>query len=433
MQHIKKVISAIFGNHFAKSEFVKNSFYLTAGTAFAQMIPILISPVLTRLYKPEDYGLLSLFSGIAGLFGIISTARYEMAIVLPVKDRDSINIISLSFIITVMITGILFPVMFFWNDAIAAALNAPEISAWLCFVPVVVFFTGFCQILNYWSIRTKQFKNLAFSKISQTLAGSSTNLIFGFQGFGVLGLILSGILGQAVSAVTLFSRNIRRFKTHYRLISKKEILRQAELYKDFPRINSLHALLDVLRDSMTIFLISYLFNSSVLGFYSFTLRILKTPASLVASSVSQVFFQKASELNNGGTNLRSLVRKMIIRLSLIFLPFFAILFFFAPALFNFVFGDKWSDAGDYTQILTPWLFLNFIASPISQIPIILGRQKSAFGLSIIGSSLMILSVVAGGFVFKDIFAGLCILSLTQSLFTIYVIYWTCNLAKKEVQ
>ena len=87
-----------------KSEFSRNVLTLMTGTTIAQAIPIAISPILTRLYTPEDFGVVGLFGAISGIFGAIATGKYELAIMLPKKDEDAINIFALGFILTSLIS-----------------------------------------------------------------------------------------------------------------------------------------------------------------------------------------------------------------------------------------------------------------------------------------------------------------------------------------
>ncbi len=46
---------------FPKNEFAKNVLTLITGTTTAQTIPIIISPLLTRIYSPEDFGVWDYF------------------------------------------------------------------------------------------------------------------------------------------------------------------------------------------------------------------------------------------------------------------------------------------------------------------------------------------------------------------------------------
>jgi O-antigen/teichoic acid export membrane protein len=411
-----------------KSEFIKNSLILTIGTVISQIFPIIISPVLTRLYSPENYGLLALFTGFSSMIAVISTLRYEMAIVLPKDDNESINIAGLSGLIVIVISILSLVIVFVFNSQICFMLRNQHISGWLYLAPASIFLTGIYQILNYWTIKTKQFKNLSLSKISQTMTGSSTNLILGFCNTGTAGLIIGGVFGQFVSTIVLFFQSLKRLKEKFVFITRKEMMRQAVIHKDFPRINSLQAFFDIFRDSLVIFIISSLFNAHMLGLYSFTLRILKAPSSMIGSSIAQVFFQKASETKNNGESLQMLVKKLVTRLCLISFPVFLILFLFSPFIFSFVFGSKWRDAGIMTQILCPWFFLNFIVSPVSQIPIIVGKQKHFFYFSFIYNTLSVIIIFVSGLFIKKIFYCLIIFSFSLSIVLIILIIWIVKIS-----
>ncbi|MEA1954756.1 MAG: hypothetical protein U9O24_10240 [Campylobacterota bacterium] len=71
-----------------KSEFSRNVLTLMTGTTIAQAIPIAISPILTRIYTLEDFGIFALFIAITAIFGSIANGRYELAIMLPKKDNN---------------------------------------------------------------------------------------------------------------------------------------------------------------------------------------------------------------------------------------------------------------------------------------------------------------------------------------------------------
>lgn len=170
------------------------------GTTIAQAIPIAISPILTRIYTPEDF---ALYMAIASILSVVATGRYEMAIMLPKKDEDAINIVALSIAISFFVSFIPFLIVFIFNTQITELLGNPEISNWLYFIPVTVLLTGIYQSFNYWSNRKKQYKRLATSRVIQSSAASATNLGMGFGGFGTSGLILGQILGQSVAATIL--------------------------------------------------------------------------------------------------------------------------------------------------------------------------------------------------------------------------------------
>ena len=125
-----------------------------------------------------------------------------------------------------------------------------------------------------------------------------------------------------------------------------------------------------------------------------------------------------------------LVKATMKKTAMIGIPCLLILVFFGPDLFAFVFSDDWRVSGEFARILAPWLILNFIVSPVSQVPLIVNKQREAFLLSLIGNGLIVLSIVAGG-IMKDVKIGLLILSTTQVIYYIWLIIWTVKISKKR--
>ena len=119
------------------------------GTIIAQAIPIAISPILTRIYRPEDFGLYAIFVAIITILGTVVSGRYELAIMLPKKDEDAINIFALGILITVCMTAFITILVVALNDFIVSLLNNQEIRYWLYLVPDSVFFVGCFNLLSY--------------------------------------------------------------------------------------------------------------------------------------------------------------------------------------------------------------------------------------------------------------------------------------------
>ena len=111
---------------------------------------------------------------------------------------------------------------------------------------------------------------------------------------------------------------------------------------------------------------------------------------------------------------------------------FGFIFFFGEELFGFVFGQDWRGSGTYSEILVPMFMINFISSPISSLPLVLRKQKEFFKLAILGSVMMILAIVLPKYLLDaDIELTLWILSISHSIYLIYVIYRIFNFVKES--
>ncbi len=157
---------------FAGREFLKNAATLVSATVLAQFITIAVSPVLTRIYNAEDFGLLAVFMSIVSVLSIIATGRYEMAIMLPENEEDAADLLVLSLAIAFLFSLTILFFVHFFNEQIALASGVEEIKNWLYLVPLSVFLLGCFQAFNYWNNRQKLFAPIAKAKVIRTSATS---------------------------------------------------------------------------------------------------------------------------------------------------------------------------------------------------------------------------------------------------------------------
>jgi O-antigen/teichoic acid export membrane protein len=442
-----------------KSEFSRNVVTLMTGTTFAQLIPLLLMPVVSRLFSPAEFGLFAFYFSIVSFFLVISNGRYDMAILLPKEDKDAVNILTLAFSILISLCVILFIILFLFEEDIEELISKPELNDWLLFIPLCVFSASGYKILTYWSNRKKRFKNTSLSVVAQATSRSGTLFYggllrndfftssdssagffralfkkdyvvpFGVTPIGIGSFILSYLVGFTLSFMYLLIGFLIKDRALLKEVTGKKMSSLAKKHDKFPKINSLHALTDELKNSGVTFVISYLFSDLILGFYSMTFRVLRAPLSVIGNSFSQVFLQKTAEMHANKQDFIPLIKKIVHKLSIIALPIFIPILFFGPQLFSFVLGDKWEIAGEYAQYLTPWLFLNFIFSPIFQVAVVMDRQKELFYLALVGNSMVFGSILFGGYFFEEIKISFTILSVLSVFYYAYC-YWFILKASK---
>jgi len=348
-----------------KSEFSRNVLTLMTGTTIAQAIPIAISPILTRIYTPEDFGVFALYMSLASILSIIVTGRYELAIMLPKKDKDAINIVVLSIIISFLLSIMLFLVVFVFNAQITKLLGNQKISIWLYFIPLTVLITGMYQNFYYWSNRKKDYKKLSVNKVVQSSTISSTNLLMGISGFNSSGLIIGNLVGQSITTIILGKSILKDEENILQNIKKSKILILAKKYIKFPTYDIPASTLNALSQQMPAILFTSIINASTAGYYYFTQKTLNIPIGLVASAVLDVFKEQASKDFKKIGNAKKIYLLTLKKLFLLsFIPLF-ILFIVAPDLFSFIFGAEWRTSGLYAQLLIPMLFLRFMSYPLS--------------------------------------------------------------------
>ena len=346
--------------------FPKDVLKLVTGTTIAQIVGFLASPLVARLYGPEAFGLLAIFTSISSIIGIIACMRYELAIMLPKDDREAANVLGLCILCVVLISVLTLPLIFFGGDALLSLLRAHNLAPYLILIPPIVFISGVFIALNYWNSRSKLFGRLSIARIIQSVTVTGTKLGAGLAGYATGGtLIVASLVGWSVSTVVLGWQIWRDDHVLLReSISWKEMLTASIRYKKFPLIESGSALVNITSWYLPAFLLAAYFSPVIVGYYSLGFMMIQLPMSLIGSAIAQVFFQRASEADRDG-NLATLAENIfnvLLTLSIFSMLLVAVA---GGDLFSVVFGEVWTEAGVYAQILSIWGIFWFISSPLS--------------------------------------------------------------------
>ncbi|MEA4924850.1 MAG: oligosaccharide flippase family protein [Syntrophomonadaceae bacterium] len=356
--------------------FVRNVTILTTGTTFAQAITVLAAPLLTRLYNPEDFGVYTLYGSILAVIAIMAGGQYEVAIVLPEKDKDAANILFISILICCGLASLTLILVSVFRSNFAQLFGIPDLAGWLWFLPLSLIATGLFQAFNYWSTRRMKFKLLAMRQITMSTVMLGTQIGTGglLHSAGPGGLIAGSIVGQAVATARLVWHTIKNdgslFKKSLSLIRIKTAIKE---YKRFPLYLGPAGLLNVSAEQVPVILLGYYFGTGVVGSFSLAVRVANLPFSVIASSVSQVFYPRASKAYIDG-NLNDIVLKMFTRIfSFVFVPIL-LLMISGPDMISLIFGVKWVIAGEYLIWLGPRFIIQFVSAPLSTVFVILNRQ-----------------------------------------------------------
>lgn len=347
-----------------KSEFSRNVLVLMTGTTVGQAIPIAVSPILTRIYSPSEFGVFALFLSIVSIFGSVANGRYEMAIMLPTDDDDALNIAALGACMALALSLLLLAIVIAFNGAISRLLGNPEIGKWLYAAPLTIFFMGLYNVLNYYNSRQKKYGDIARANVYKAVVLASVQLALGFLRLGASGLVTGQVLSSIVANAKLL-RNTLAGSDLRRVVTMGRIRANARKYADFPRFSLWAVLANTLSNNFGNFLIAKFYSTALLGHYSLVQRVMGVPAALLGTAMGQVFFQKASEEKRlTGTAIHTF-RRTLSKLVLIAIPVYSVIFLLSEDLFAFAFGERWRQAGSFARILVPLFAVRFVVSPLS--------------------------------------------------------------------
>ena len=222
--------------------FFQNISIVMSGTVIANVIPLVISPILTRLYSPSDFGLLSIFVAIASMLSVISAMRYDLAIVQPHNDKDAASIVVLSISIVVLMSMISTIFLYLLKDKIQSLFNIDDMGSWIYLIPLSVFITGSYQALNFWHIRKKNFKNIALCKINRGIGVSSAQIALNYISNSSISLMLGYVFGEFFALLTHLKKSLRKDKKIFQKIKFNQIKKNFLFYKNMPKYSSIFAL-----------------------------------------------------------------------------------------------------------------------------------------------------------------------------------------------
>ena len=420
------------GNNMSESNkapnFIANVLKLVSGSVTAQILGILLVPLITRIYSPDDLGIFQLFLSISGILAIFSTYSYQFAIMSPKTEEDSANVAVLCAILVTITSLLTAVVVLFLPKDIEYMLNAPGISKYLIYVTAITFFNGIFFVQNYWLSRKIRFGVIAGSRILNTVSTKAFQLAIPIWNVSPFGLIAGYVVGYGCTDLFML-KDIKQDLKVFRKISLKKMKEMAIQYKNFPLFTSWSTLANTISPQVPSFLLAYFYGTSVVGYFSLANQVVNMPMGLLGTAIQQVFFQKISEVKNGNEkgDMKVIVGEVYKKLILIGIFPMILLVIMGEEIFTFAFGKSWYISGTYVKILVPWIFLVFLSSPISTLYSVFEKQRVWFTFSMILLISRVVALVIGGTYGSPEFA-LGLFSLTGVLFWLWNNAYLLNLA-----
>lgn len=402
-----------------KGSAVHSVFLLAGGTTIAQALGILTMPIFSRIYSPGDFGVLALFTSITSILVELSGLRYYLAIPLPKKTAFARSLVVLSFFIQCFFIALLSVFLLFAKDWILPLISAELLKPYWFLIPLGVGGMGFYLMLTQWAVREKEFSLIAKTRLTQSLSGIVTKLVLGLLGIKPLGLILGAIASQAGGVTSLAKRLIG--KNGIPEVERTQIKRVAIRYRKFPIYSTWGGLLNTLGLQITPIMLVALYSPEIAGFFAFGMQILQLPATFIGQAIGQVFVQKASvakyEGNLAEVSLKTF--KALLRIGTFPILCLGLL---APDLFSFFFGEQWRMAGEFSRYLAPWVWLDFVHSPLSLLFHVLGRQRTYLIFHAVSLPVYAISIWLGA-MFGSSLLSVAFLSVSGCVFLLTVIYF----------
>ncbi len=366
------------------SHFIRNSGTLLTGNVVAQGLAFLAYLLLLRLFTPDDFGLCNVFFSYTEVLIILSTCKYEMAIVVAPDDNEASLLARLAFRLNALLTLLLFAVAAVMALTGVTLSNLPAIL--LLLLPLLVYFTGTYRIYVFLCNRHKEYRALALGEVVSVSGGTVTRILFGLLApvlnlFHTIGLPLGSVLGKMAGHAYLHHVVCR--KNHYYRPTAAPLRPIARKYINFARYVMPRELVSSFSANLPLMWLSLYFDKPLLGLFSLALTFTQRPAGILANTFEKVLYQSSSVTVQQQLPLRRNILRFALLLGVGVAAVAAVVFLFAEPLFVLLFGEQWVGTGYYVRCLLPWMSILVISNSLSFVSSIFGTQRVDFILQVV--------------------------------------------------
>ncbi|HFV7414811.1 TPA: type 8 capsular polysaccharide synthesis protein Cap8K [Staphylococcus aureus] len=348
------------------NKFIGDSFLMILSSGIAQVILIITTPIITRLYSPAEFGEFTIFSNIAMILIPIINARYDLLIVNAKNDRSANILSQISFLISLLILLILIPIL-----AISAWLY-PNFILDFIFIIIMLFLVSLTNIFTNYLNKERKYKVLSLINVFRAGSMALLQIIFGLLSLGSLGLII----GFSLSYITGITLGYKTFKKHFNIVRNKEETKALFLENKNQLVYSTPSiLLNSLSFSVVVFFIGILYTNTEVGIYGMAIRVLGIPVTIISLGLSKIFMQQANDYYIERGNFRNLLLKFSSTIVIVSIILYVPLYLFSEELVNILLGHSWVDAITVIKIVIPLFVIRLIVSTVSLSVIVLQKQQ----------------------------------------------------------
>jgi len=380
----------------------KNIMKLSSGTIFGQCISIIMIPILTHLYGPAAFGDLAIIQSTVIIINTFSDLGLTNCLMISKNEEDMEKIYKV-IIFSVSSVSILFSLLYLLISPLFKLVNVGGNVQFIALLMIVaIFTTKQIQVGSTWLNRKCAYNVLLWNPIISSSIYSIMSIVLELSGYETYGLLMAWVIAQFVTLLHII-RHIPKMKTRLSFDGFKGIMIE---YRHFVIYQMPTNVVISIRYQLPVFLIKAFFNSTILGYYSMTIRILQVPISLVAGAIGTVFFKTISDMSRKGQEIGQFVYSNINKvMKIAVIPMFLAVSV-GDIIIEFFLGSQWATTGVYLRILGIQNLFLFLVTACGGLSVVLKKQHIAFIINIFQSIGLIAAIILGKLLFDEILISL---------------------------
>lgn len=422
-------IKNLFGKYFQKSAYKKNILTMVGGRVISQVIPILLTPLLTRIYSPGEFGVFAVYSTIVSIFSMLSSIRYCLSIIFAKDEKEAKKLVFLSSSISVLFVTILSIFLFWIGGQFFGILGVEILQKYLVVLILNILIVALFESMFYYVLQSKKYRTFAIISIIQSVSLVVLRLLWGYKINTESGLMISYLISYVVAYILmLLTLGVLKNNSDVK-ISFKEIKRLLFKYRRFPLFNLPADTLATLTNQSPNLLLNRFFGEINAGYFSLSEKVLGAPLWFVTSSVGDVFKQEAADQYKEKGTCLPIYTKTAKGLFLLGIAPFVAIFLLLPPMIPFLFGTEWEPVGDFVRIFTLMYFAKFVVTPVSYVSYIINKQKYYMYFQAMKFSAIVIGLGIG-FYTGNFYLGLILWSALLTIAYVLIYFISYQLVKK---
>lgn len=365
---------------------------LVSGNVLAQLIALAAYFVLTRIYSPDDYGLFNIFYSYIEVFIILSTCKYELAVVVADDEREAAAVSRFALRLNAIVSLILLTIALVLWLCGALPGNFSQLGWMVLLIPPMVFFCGTSRVYSFLYNRFHRYSQIALSENVNAGSGALLKIALGLLGMAPAGLPVGTVLGQAASNINYRLRMKSLALPHTSAAEGKAAARK---HSNFPRFVATKDFVNTFSANLPFLWLALYFNRAEIGLFGLALTFTRQPVLLLCAAFERVLYARGAEAVRQRQPLRRTVWRFLLAINAVAIPACALLWFFAEPLFSFGFGARWQGCGVYVQALLPWVLLTLTANSLMFVANIFSTQRTEFFFNLAQLLLRVVALYIG--------------------------------------
>lgn len=353
----------------------------------ASAITLLLTPVISRLYLPEHFGMSAVFLSTITIIGPSSCFAYEKAVNVARSIDDARRLVTLCVVVSILVAIVVSPIVAGLSIAGALPRTLVDLGPLLWLLPVAIVLEGAALAAGSWLLRHALYSRIAAAEVLQNGGRAGLRVLAGLGlGSTVGALVWSYVLATAAKIWVLrlsVTKDAQPAQRDSETLHPKSLVAVAREYSDFPRYNMVTGFVMRATSQLPVFVLGATFGAEVVGFLAMADRLMRAPITITTNTLRQVVLQKFSEIWNAGRPIRSQLTRTVTVLFVLGLVPLLVFWFWGEELFAFVLGDRWRMAGRFIEIMAPYFLVLFLGSPFQAATSAMRRQRLWFWLELI--------------------------------------------------